>query len=374
MKEIKGTIGNPENNKIDIDKYVYLKEIITAYNVKYNTVPDLDFLCEKASLTENQIKIYIDNMLVEEFLEIIENRSLNGSSLGVKSNVVSIKKESKQECEKEKLEKQDVLFNSKKEKVKKELKIPIIFNNWINVLRIILIFIGTGAVYMSVFYSYRWLIDFLIPVRALLLSAILVCFAVAAFELIIFFKQQNKKILIGVFSFLWIIVTIFSMVSTVAGQYNARIEKMNTQYSQETDIENNNRNYQNYIEQKKDYQESLLMAQKEANQYQEMLLTYDTQEKIEENKKFYATLQWRYQKSLKEIRRLKWWLKRLRSDKKFNKIKKHAPDFYVWLSQIWNFRPEMIQFWMSMFPALFIDIIASLSFAVVMFVGRKKEI
>ena len=99
-----------------------------------------------------------------------------------------------------------------------------------------------------------------------------------------------------------------------------------------------------------------------------LLSEYDTTEKIENNKDLYTSIQRKYNYTRNQIKVLTWRLKKLRDNKDYKIIKENPPDFYIWISRIWDWEPGMVQFWLSVFPALFIDIISCVSIAVVMFV------
>jgi hypothetical protein len=164
------------------------------------------------------------------------------------------------------------------------------------------------------------------------------------------------------------------MTSTIAGQYNSRMDTINKRYENQKNIESSNREYLEYKEQKIELQDSLKILKDEYTTYQSMLSKYDTQEKIEQNKIVYETILWRKNKAFGEMSTIMSLLKKLRENKEVRKVvDKSVPDFYMWVGDIWKWGPNKIQFWLSIFPAIFIDILAPLSFAVVIFVRRRKN-
>jgi hypothetical protein len=389
----------------------YLKRIIEWHCKQNKVMPEFEWMFNKISLKiiikRERLNKLLDELVEEKFLIQKEGKLFINPNRNFVSSVSSkkddlfideIPAEAKIDNPITKNEivpptnndkNKKPLFNFKKISLPNKIKIPklpklknhitedtTITNAWIKPLKILLLIIGTGATYMSIYYSYKWLLDFLDPVRAFMLALIMVIFAVVSFELIILFRQRKQYLLVAVFSILWLIVTSFSMTSTIAGQYNSRIEKLNSRYEKESELQISSRKNNEYEEQKKEYQDNLKMMKEDFNQVQILLSQYKTKEEIVEGGKIYNRLFWRSRKVKSDMNKVIKQLRKLRLENKntSNKlIKKNAPDFYVWISMLFHYSPLLIQFWLSVFPALFIDIIAPLSFAIVMFIKVGKE-
>lgn len=287
----------------------------------------------------------------------------------------------KEQLKKEKaLEQKEVILKTLQKNFQSvKNKIPEIKNNslktlkventylLINYLRYVLLVIGFGAIYMSVYYSYEWLNDFLSPFKAAMLASIMVMFAVSAFELIILFRKEKKYYLVILFSFLWFIVTIFSMISTVAGQYNVRIADLTERYQNQSLKEKQVQDKIDYKEQKAELRSTLADLRKDNNYYQKQLNRIN----IKENEKQYRYLSWNLRRVQNRIEKILKELDSLRTSGKFEKvIHKRPPDFYLWVASLFGWKPDMIQFWLSVFPAVFIDLVAPISVAVFMFVKK----
>lgn len=333
--KVKGHIGHTQKMKdtITIAELEITKKLCRLYYEKYGKIPGLSWLEKRTNIESNRLLKIVEHLKRKNFF-IVEDGKI-------------------------------VLNNTKKSYRKQFFK----KNNWFVLLRYILLLVGVGAIYMSIYYSHNWLLDFLNPIRAFILAFIMVAFAVSSFELIVFFKQKKKYFLVCVFSFLWCIVTFFSMISTIAGQYNARITKLNKRYKEEKLITENNLKQMQYEEQKEDYREKKEMLNSDIKQLQSILYQYK-KEDIEKNKKQYNSFRYKYNKSKRELNKLLSEIKRFRNKRKIKIIQKSPPDFYLWISQIFGWAPEMIQFWLSIFPAIFIDLIAPISIAIVMFTKK----
>jgi hypothetical protein len=349
--------------KID-DNKEYLKNIILRFFKKKKSVPSIGWtykaIGEKRNITLNEINVLYAQLLADGFLllkknDIVLNPNKNYATKNLDSDVVTgiIHKRKDKKKEKE--------FVQENEPIRKKQAW------WRYVFIFILSLIGIGAAYMSIDYSYVWLLDFLTPFKAALLATIMVLFAISSFDLIILFKQKKKYLFFIVFIFLWIIVTFFSMVSTVAGQYNVRMEDLQKRYKIENRANYAEQKRLEYMNRKIDLREKLSALKNDNKYYQGLLFQYDSPEKIQQHKKMYNYLQkharqtrWRINKTMTRINAVE------NNDKYIGN--KKPVDFYVWMSLLTELTPEMIQFLLSVFPAIFIDLIAPLSFAVVMFV------
>ena len=241
-------------------------------------------------------------------------------------------------------------------------------------LKIFLFFIGTGATYMSILYSYTWFLSFLSYYNALILAVIMVLYAVGSFELIVLFYLKGRKFIAFIFSFLWVIVTLFSMTSTVAGQYNSRMQEIKAVYERENKQFQNNSEVDTYNTQMELYKHELELTNSELERIQKALLQFESLDMINENRRLYNSLY--YQRRLASNNKIKLneKIENLIKEKPVQILEKKELNFYQWVSMIFKFTPDNIQFWLSVFPALFIDLIAPLSFAVILFLQGNKNV
>lgn len=256
------------------------------------------------------------------------------------------------------------------------------------VIRIVMAIIGMGASYLSMYYTRIWLLEFLSPFLSTLLSTIMILFSVAAFETLLIFWANQKIFPIMIFSVVWIIVLIFSMMSTIAGQYNSRISNREEITTERTEITHARLTLELYDSEEKELLESLAEKRIELKASQILFSQFDTLEQRKEDWRFYwntkkamndSTLQIeKLQAQIKEVREIKRQL--LKQSQQSAGIVEETKkliyaSFYVWMGEVLKARPMMIQFWLSIFPALFIDIIAPLAVGVSLFLTfwRKEE-
>jgi hypothetical protein len=268
------------------------------------------------------------------------------------------------------------------------LKTEIKKHDWIlMVLRVVMFFIGIGAIVISVYYTTIWFDEFLDIILSIIFSIIMVAFSVGTFEVIIILKQNKQYLLIVPFMFLWIIVVGFSMMSTVAGQYNQRMDIVEETTVDNYDISYKREVYNTYVEEETRIKEQLDSKGNRLNKLNELLTDFTLDDlKDDKIKKI-------YDKMVSDIRTIENEMRILRNDleEKGNRREEYLKEnqeeagitnetdvkrasFYEWIGDIFKVDAKYIEFWLSIIPALFVDIIAPLAVAVGMFLKRKEKI
>ena len=320
------------------NKKEIIKKLIFEYKIKHDRLPKYHYLSEKSGMSTQEIETIVDTISREGFSKELEEKLKNR--------------------------------NKPKQKETKIQKI-ILDKNILKVFKVILLFIGCVSVYMSVFFTQNWLSETLSSTHSILLSLIMILFSVAAFQLIVFFYQHNKKTISAVFIFLFVIVTTFSIYSTVAGQYNSRLATADSRNKNKA-LLIAKKNYQKQFDkEEKEIMSRIESKRTELEIYIKKVLSYKKKENgfwlDRADKKRTEKDLLKLEKKLERLRKTS--KKRLKVDEN---ITAKTKDSYEWLESIFNISASMIQFWSSLFPAIFIDIIAPLSFSVVMFLDEKK--
>jgi DNA-binding transcriptional regulator YhcF (GntR family) len=269
-----------------------------------------------------------------------------------------------------------------KEKIKEKIKSKQRNDVVVIIIKIIMAIVGIGAICLSIFYTGIWLDEFLPTPLAYILSCIMIAFSVIAFETMIIFWNNKEYPAIILFSVLWFIVLIFSMISTVAGQYNQRLINTITETKKNVEVTHKKMSYDIYNQEENDILDSIKRKEKELNSFQIMMSDFKTAEDQKNSEWLYWDINEKIKKTNTDIEILRKELKEIRSVKKeFLKkevkagvvidIKKDS--FYTWIGGLFNIESRYIEFWMSIFPAIFIDLIAPLAIAVSMFLKRKED-
>ena len=277
---------------------------------------------------------------------------------------------------------------TEKKKPKANKKETVDFNYlMVFVLRSIMLLIGFSASIISIYYTSIWMLEFLPFGLAILLSSIMVLFSISSFEVVILFLSQQKKKhwarlpVIFSFSLLWTVVTVFSITSTIAGQYNkdtANNKEFANEHKEKTveaiQLETIREQKKYFISQREEKQKqisSLLNISSEAN-------SLATQEK---HASTLNSISWRASQAEKQIADLDKQIVALTESE--GSLLKKTPelaspeltsdsDFYNWLAEIFGVAKNTMQFWMSLFPAVFVDIISPASIAIAMFLKQEK--
>lgn len=283
--------------------------------------------------------------------------------------------------------------NKTRYKIEENKKISDILKNQIIdlpllIIRFIMFCIGMGAAYLSIWYTGKWMLEFLKPFLAYMLSTIMVLFSIIVFEVIIILLKNRQIIIIFILSVLWLIVLLFSMVSTIAGQYNQRITNENIDIIESADILIDKKHYDLLLEEEKEIKINIDNKKQELKIFQGIMKNFKTIEDREKDKWLYWDTYEKIKKINSEIEKKRDELKNKRDEiKTYFKEKKDEQEivgaiedtqiknkpFYEWISEIIKAEVRFIEFWMSVFPAIFIDIIAPLALAISMFLKRKRQ-
>ena len=265
-------------------------------------------------------------------------------------------------------------------KFKKE-SIPMLKTNdyIITFLRISMLLVGLGAAGYSVYFTGIFLFETFNNIwGAMFFSFILVVFSVGAFEAIIIFKSNKQYGLIFIFSFVWLLATVFSMGSTVIGQYNARAENFNREIEATKTNTQEKLTFEILLEEEK----TLILSIAERKQvYMDLQSLFGTLTKEEKKNWFYWDTYNKMIAEEKKISELSDNLDQIRKDKKeflaagktIEETEQKEVNFYTWIESVLGWKADIVAFVLSIFPAVFIDIIAPLALAVSMFLRRKES-
>lgn len=264
---------------------------------------------------------------------------------------------------------------------KEKTEVPI-HNIPVWIIRILMGAISIGAVGYSCYFTTIWLSEVWPIFVAVGLSIIMGIFAVSIIQVVILILEiQNrwKWVLLPVIGVMWLSTIIFSMGATVAGQYNSRMQQNVQQITKSTKTIKD----QLLITQKqneiKTIQEELTARQKDRDS---MLMSLNkinelpVAERVKQND-LYNQIWARMNGINGRINQLTLDLQKARSD-----LAKMASDtaqvsvqqqlkqikpFYTWIGELFAVKPDQVQFWTAIFPAIFLDILAPAGIAIAFF-------
>lgn len=326
-----------------------LKSIIIDYYKRYKTFPTSTWLSEKLEINKGKLKEMLD--------KLCENKLLN-------------KHQNKYYIP-------DIEFFVTK--TKKQIKIKNILKNGIseNIVRLIMFVVSCAAIYISIYYSNFWLSNFLSPFNSLVLASTMIIYATFAPQgaILLFSKGMYKAGFAIIFT--GVIVILFSIISTVAGQYNVRLSDYQAEELKNNQVEINLTTLELLQSEEQSLIESIKRIYDEIKIHQEMMSQFSKEdtESIEYKIEMWKILEGEKsiqekEKALTETRtEIKEFLK---SDIIQLKVKENS-DFYTWIGSIFNIDKKLIEFWLYMFPAIFVDIIAPFGMAIALSLSRGKR-
>ena len=269
----------------------------------------------------------------------------------------------KKQIEDEKRKEEDLL---KKDPIKRIYKT---FIDTTKLFKIMNLFIGLLSLILSIYFTYIWFIEFLNPFISGFLAVSMVGFSIISFEMLILFFQSKNYMGFIAFLLLWIIVVIFSITSTIAGQYNhfLKIEKKEVKIDQ-----NGLKIYESLELQINQVNEELSSRKQEREKLKEFMNSItDFEDKNYKNINYQISVKNKLISNLSEkltnLQNEKTELLK-NNDKMF--IEKQF-NFFEWISSVLKVKKSTVQFWLNLFPAVFVDISAPICLAVAIFL--KKE-
>lgn len=249
--------------------------------------------------------------------------------------------------------------------------------------------IGMGAAVISVYYTSVWMFEFLPGILAFTLSSIMVGFSVMAFEVIVAFLAGRvtdhwaRWGLSAGFLLLWLVVTVFSITSTVAGQYNRHVQTIEAAAGSDEGRAAGVVRWSTIQEQKTEITQRIQDKREQLRQLNTLVAGVGDLETREAHGRMYVDTQWRIQQAEKAIDGLTTELDRVREAERAEMARDPGvagrtraagtlPDFYTWVAQVLAVDRDRAQFWVYLFPAVFVDLIAPVALGLAFFIGRKK--
>ena len=337
-----------------------IKEIIINYYREHYEFPKLDHVAETASMTRAELTPILRSLEKDVFINRIHNQyylTTETKKLIKKNHAIY------------KLSNISTLINAK-------LNVYVI-----RLIKTIAILVGIGCSYMSIFYTSEFLKESLSIGNALFLSLLMGVFSVVAFECVLIFRQRKKKGLSVTFILLWIIILFFSMGSTIAGQYNQRMAKI-IHVTENTD-NSIHLKYSRLITQENELISKIEVHNKELEPIQKILNGFNNETRVsqyeiwwntDEQKKEIENKIKQAEDDLKNIReKIDSFLSSNKNSTEVSREKIVKKDFYTWVSGIFGYDPSLFQFIISVFPAVFIDIMAAVALALGLFLKETVK-
>lgn len=236
-------------------------------------------------------------------------------------------------------------------------------NKSVLVINALLAFTSVISMYISTLHTATYLFDYVDMISSWLMSASVTAYNSTAFEVSVLFHTKKRNLMASIFMLLWILVTLFSMVTTVSVFYD-RFNFTETQIQEENKVYDSNKLSLELLQKKeKDLRESIEFKKKDIEYRQEKEFA-TTAVRNELNK-----LQEDLQKNLSEQQKI------INETPEITEnTVKRKESLFNFLGRMLGIEGSVLEFIMSTLSAIFINLIAPLSLTAITELLKKKEI
>ena len=220
----------------------------------------------------------------------------------------------------------------------------------------LLAFTSAISMYVSTLHTATYLLDYADLISAWLMSASVTAYNSTAFEVSLLFKRNRRYVLTIVFMFLWAVVTLFSMATTVSVFYDS-FNFEETQIAEENKFMDSARLKLELL-QKKESDLRQAIEDKKQDITHRQSLEYSTRTQQVE----LADLQKELQSNLNEQQEL---METTPEATKTEEETKKKETFFAFLGRVFHIEGGILEFIMSTLSAIFVNLIAPLSLSAV---------
>jgi len=244
----------------------------------------------------------------------------------------------------------------------KSASAPLQKDRIVPLLRGLLVLLSAMAFTLSVYFTGLWFYGKFSYFISGLISLSMVLFMVISPQTVRYVKPWYTKAIIAI-SF--VIALVFSMGSTIAGQYNKVTERI--------ELEPDKSYIFNQLTTSEDEIQQLINEAQEDKVVHQTSITLlsSTEDSRVKNWQSIATERKYIDSFDNRIDELRTELKSVRSGQIDNGIIEEKRDFYLFISGVTGMEKSFVEFLISALPAVFIDVISALCLNLALFIGRK---
>ena len=227
---------------------------------------------------------------------------------------------------------------------------------------VLLAFTSVISMYISTLHTATYLIDYADIISAWLMSASVTAYNATAFEVSVLFHTSKRNFMATIFMFLWVLVTLFSMATTVSVFYD-QFNFQETQIAEENkQVDSNKKALEVLRTKEKDLRESIDFKRKDIEYRQEHDYA-TTAVRTELNQ-----LQNELQANLTEQENL------LKETPEVTEEKiQRKESLFAFLGRLWKLEGGILEFIMSTLSAIFVNLICPLSLTAVTELMKNKN-
>lgn len=227
---------------------------------------------------------------------------------------------------------------------------------------LLLAFTSVISMYISTLHTATYLFDYVDVFSAWLMSASVTAYNATAFEVSVLFHASKRNFMATIFMFLWVLVTLFSMATTVSVFYD-QFNFQETQIASENkQVDSNKLALELLRTKEKDLRESIDFKKKDIEYRQEHDYA-TTAVRLE-----LTELQNQLQANLTEQENL------LKETPEVTEEKiQRKESLFAFLGRLWKLEGGILEFIMSTLSAIFVNLIAPLSLTAVTELMKNKR-
>lgn len=227
---------------------------------------------------------------------------------------------------------------------------------------LLLAFTSVISMYISTLHTATYLFDYVDVFSAWLMSASVTAYNATAFEVSVLFHASKRNFMATIFMFLWVLVTLFSMATTVSVFYD-QFNFQETQIANENkQVDSNKKALELLRTKEKDLRESIDFKKKDIEYRQEHDYA-TTAVRLE-----LTELQNQLQSNLTEQENL------LKETPEVTEEKIQIKEsLFAFLGRLWKLEGGILEFIMSTLSAIFVNLIAPLSLTAVTELMKNRK-
>lgn len=229
-------------------------------------------------------------------------------------------------------------------------------NKSVIVICALLAFTSVISMYVSTLHTATYLLDYADLISAWLMSASVTAYNSTAFEVSLLFRKTKRYVLTTVFMFLWAVVTLFSMATTVSVFYDS-FNFEETQIAEENKSMDSARLKLELLQKKESDLRQAIEDKKQDITHRQSLEYGTRTQQIE-----LADLQKELQSNLNEQQEL---METTPEATKTEEETKKKETFFAFLGRVFHIEGGILEFIMSTLAAIFVNLIAPLSLSAV---------
>lgn len=219
------------------------------------------------------------------------------------------------------------------------------------------------SMYISTLHTATYLIDYVDIVSAWLMSASVTAYNSTAFEVSVLFHSKKRNLIAFIFMFLWLLVTLFSMITTVSVFYD-QFNFTETQIQEENKTLDSNKLALEVLQKKEQDLREAIEFKKKDIEYRQAKDYATATIRVELN-----SLQNALQQNLTEQQKV------LKDTPEITSAKATRKEsLFSFLGRIWHIENSILEFIMSSLSAVFINLIAPLSLSAVTELLSKSSV